>query len=73
MARCLRCKAGNEWIEGDVRRASRDGVTLTLTANQATFLRMLLTTHSHVVELGTGVRCKAILKKLHDGDSRSDK
>jgi len=25
MARCLRCKAGNEWIEGDVRPLSAFG------------------------------------------------
>jgi hypothetical protein len=39
-------------------------VVLKLTPNQAAFLRMLLTTHTHVVELHTGRRCKQILAKL---------
>ncbi len=29
MARCLRCKAGNEWIEGDVKPALRAAPSLT--------------------------------------------
>lgn len=72
MARCLRCRAGNEWIEGDIRRAPKDGVTLTLTDNQAVFLRSLLITHAHVAELGTGTRCKAILKKMRATDRRNE-
>jgi hypothetical protein len=39
MARCLRCKAGNEWIEGDARRAPKDGTAIVLTPKQAKFLR----------------------------------
>jgi hypothetical protein len=64
MARCLRCKAGNEWIEGDARRAPKDGAAIVLTPKQAKFLRSLLQTHADVCTMETAELCSAVLKKL---------
>ena len=65
MARCLRCKAGNEWIEGNVPPKIRDGaVWLPLTKAQADTLRILLDTHVKVTEVATARICRAIAKKL---------
>jgi hypothetical protein len=64
VARCLRCKAGNEWIEGDVRRSGKDGVALTLTSHETGFLRALLQTHEAVCTPETADLCGAILKKI---------
>lgn len=62
MARCLRCKAGNEWIEGEVRR--KDGAAPALTSHEAGFLRALLQTHVAVCTPETADLCRAILRKL---------
>lgn len=65
MARCLRCRAGNEWIEGNVPPKIRDGYAwLPLTRSQAKTLRRLLDTHVMVTDAGTARICNAIRKKL---------
>ena len=39
MARCLRCMAGNEWIEGDARRAPKDGISIVYALDSDEFAR----------------------------------
>lgn len=39
MAKCLRCKAGSEWIEGVVKARIED---ITLTPHQVEFLRLTM-------------------------------
>lgn len=55
MARCLRCKAGNEWIEGPVRARIED---MTLTAGQVEFLILVMQDYLDVTTDG-GIRRRA--------------
>lgn len=65
-ARCLRCKAGSEWIEGDVKVRVND---VTFTPHQVEFLRL---TMQDFLDVSIYRPRRPPRRPQHQGEARGD-